>query len=74
MNYNEEMAELFKEAEAKRGINKLNSEERDIFEARRGFEEKLQAEFKECDRILDRSMRIANAMVAMEKQAKKDGS
>lgn len=71
MNYNEEMAELFKEVGLESGIRKLNPEEKATSEDWAWLEKRIQDEFEECDRILDNSMRLANAIVAMENYSKK---
>lgn len=69
MNYNEE-----KNVELEGETRNHDSKERNKQNYWDFLNEKIQDRFRECDRILDRSMIIANAMIAMEKQSKKSNS
>ena len=74
MNYNEEMAEVYKEVGLEAGVRQLTPEEKATSADWEALKRKIQEDYRECDRMLDRSMLIANAMIAMEKQEKKSNS
>lgn len=64
MNYNEEMAEVYKEAGLEAGVRQLTPEEKATSADWEALKRKIQEDYRECDRILDRSMRYARMVNA----------